>query len=97
MDDKELIANLSRSLAQLSLLVGGLEEFSMRLVRGALPRLDADRLAEIKAASLRALKNANISGLAIDAEAEILRKALRDLEKLIDGAIARARQRDDFR
>ena len=69
-----------------------LYKFAGRVIAyGLRGRLDAARLAQIRAEAVRDMKNVDASGFPIDEEAEILRQAIETFEQLIDAAIVEGR------
>ena len=89
--DQDQIATLRASLAQLGVVLGGLSDFSARVIAHAKrgPRLSLQVLGEIREACIVNAKNTDVAGLPIQREAEMLGKAINDLDELLKSAIAK--------
>ena len=94
MDDKQILQNANRSATQAGMIVLACLEFAANLikhVRSGHP-LDDASLATLRDNCIRDLKNSTMIGMSFEEEAETFRQAIENAEKLLDGAIARARQ-----
>lgn len=89
-DDQKRIANLQASVVRLGTILGALESFATEILAGARinPRLSTEILRAARDHSIQNLKNANVTGLSIDCEAETLRQAIEDAKQIMDRAIA---------
>ena len=67
----------------------GLQDFSAHLLARARQgkALDANTVADIKAACILNLKNSQAFGLAIHDEADVFTKAIAEFDEFVDGAI----------
>jgi hypothetical protein len=95
MDNKDqIIENSRRSVAVLIGVAFGLRSFATGLIRHAQSggTLDDSALAELRRRCLVKTKNTDVIGMGIEHEADLLRKVVEELEKLIDHAITQARQ-----
>ena len=94
MSGRSVEENLQISLAQAVLIASSLQDFAIQIIahvaRGGV--LDDAAFAAIRASCIRNLKNSEPSGLSVEDQSEIVRKALNDLGYLIDDAIRRGRQ-----
>jgi hypothetical protein len=90
MPDRNPFTNTELSSLLLGMLVLSLEDFAATLI--AASNLSDDALAEIRRQAIVDLENSAAAGLSIEQESEIFRDAVRDLEQLIDNALARGRQ-----
>lgn len=91
MDDKEILQNANRSATQAGMIALAFQDFATKLirhVRSGRP-LDDASLATLRDNCIRNLKNSTMSGMSFEEEAETLRQAVENAEKLLDGAIAR--------
>jgi hypothetical protein len=94
MDDKQILQNAKRSAAQAGMIALAFQDFAAKLikhVRSGHP-LDDAALATLRGDCIRDLKNSTMIGLSIEEEAETIRQAIENAEKLLDGAIASGRQ-----
>lgn len=93
-NEQDRFDNAVASVARLGVVVLGLEHFAAKVIghakrgapftRGTLSQLGIDSVGDIK--------NTDMTGFSIEREAEILRQAFEDLEKLIERAIAKGWQ-----
>ena len=95
--EEDEAARWRRSAAQAGAVIMAMQDFAIRVLRRALRGrpVDGDALAEIRAGTIRYLKNLEPMGLAIEDEAEIIRQAIEPLEQLIDAAIRVANEVED--
>ncbi len=94
MDDKQILQNAKRSATQAGMIALAFQDFTAKLiehVRSGHP-LDDVSLATLCDNCIRNLKNSTVTGMSFEEEAETLRQAVENAEKLLDGAIARGRQ-----
>ncbi len=94
MSGRDPLTNYRLSLSQAGLVILALHDFAFLLIAhvsngGA---LDDDALAAIRTTCLRNLKNADASGTSIEQQAEVFRKAVENVEQLMNDAIRRGRQ-----
>ena len=94
MSGRSVETNLRLSLGRAGLITMGLQDFAAKLIAhvSAGGTLDDNALASIRASCVLDLKNSDATGPSIEQQAEVFRKAIDDLEKLVDGAIQRGRQ-----
>jgi hypothetical protein len=94
MDDKQILQNATRSAAQAGMIALAFQNFAAQLIRhvrsGHL--LDDISLGILRDNCIRDLKNSTMSGMSFEEEAETLRQAVENAEKLLDGAIVRGTQ-----
>jgi hypothetical protein len=88
-----VIANMRKSISRLSCLVLGMRDFAALIL--ARSTIDSDALEKIRASCIINPKNLETVGLGVDDDAEIIGQTVRDLEQLIDAAIADARKIND--
>jgi len=89
MDDRQILQNANRSAAQAGMIALAFQDFAAKLikhVRSGYP-LDDASLATLRDNCIRDLKNSTMTGTSFEEEAEILRQAVENAEKLLDGAI----------
>jgi hypothetical protein len=94
MDDKQILQNANRSATQAGMIALTFQDFAAQLikhVRSGYP-LDDTSLAILRDNCIRALKNSTMTGMSFEEEAETLRQAVENAEKLLDGAITRGTQ-----
>jgi hypothetical protein len=83
-----------RSAAQMGIILTGMSHLASQTISYGLLGLpfNDEALAEIKAKSVRHLKNMDVVGLQIEDEAELLREAIENFDKLADSAITQGRK-----
>ena len=94
MDDKQILQNAKRSATQAGMIALAFQDFAANLIKHVRSghRLDDASLATLRDNCIRDLKNSTMTGMSFEEEAETLRQAVENAEKLLDGAIARGRQ-----
>lgn len=93
MKDDE-VDGWKRTAAKSSLLITGIVDFAIMTLRKSFQEgaITDDDIILMRAEALRNIKNFEFIGSAIEAEAEILRECLDNLEKSFDLIVFRARQ-----
>jgi hypothetical protein len=94
MSNPEYVANMRKSTSQLSCLILGMNDFAVQILTLSMSgkSIDSNALDKIRASCVVNLKNTDFVGTGISGEAEIMGKAISDLEQMIDRAIAYARK-----
>jgi hypothetical protein len=95
--EEDEAARWRRTATQAGALIMAMQDFAIRILRRARRGhpVDDAALAEIRAATVRYLKNLQTMGLAIEDEADIIGQALEQLDQLIDTAIRQANELED--
>lgn len=88
------LSGWKRTAAQMSIINLGLQIFTRDIVKHGYSGLpfSSEFVDAIKQRSIITLKNADVSGIKIEDEANLLREGIEILEKLIDGTLAEARK-----
>jgi hypothetical protein len=95
MEENE--AGWRRNTVQVTALMMAMQDFASRVLRRALRGhpVNGDALAEIRAGTTRYLKNLELTGLAVEDQANIIRQAIEQLDPLINTAIRQATELED--
>ena len=93
MDDEQ-IRNLQKSTAMLGFVVMALQDFTAHVLGHSLAGtvLSPDLLNQLRSNCITRLKNSYAERMSMDDEVEVIGEAIHQLEQLIDGAIAGARE-----